>query len=663
MAARRRRGRPGLLQPTAANLVGPAPDGGGKRRPVDVVVPVYGGRNTTLGCLDSVLASLPRWARLVVVDDASPDAALAADLDRLAAAGRLHLIRHPSNRGFPGAANSGIRHDPSRDVVLLNSDTIVPPGWLIRLRDAAYAQPAAGTATPLSNDATILSYPEAGVANPVPDLAGTIALDRIAARANAGRTVEIPTAVGFCVYLKRDCLREVGALREDLFAQGYGEENDFCIRARHLGWRHVAATDVFVAHVGGQSFGGARDHLLARNVAILERLHPGYLALVEAFGAADPLGIARRRLDMAQWRQGRRTAGAVLLITHAEAGGVARRIRERASALRRDGFRPIVLTPARTAEGAACVLSEDAGTAAFPNLRFAVPRELDGLARFLRFDRPRRAEVHHLAGHDHAVIGLCARLGIPYEMILHDYAAFCPRITLVGGTRRYCGEPDLAGCEACIADNGSRLEPALSVRALRERSTADLAGAARVVAPSADLARRIRGRFPGVEPVVSAWEPPPDPRPPPVVPAIGGRICVVGAISTDKGYDVLLGCARDAAERRLPIEFVVAGYSGDDTRLLATGHVFLTGPYRPDEAEGLIRAQRASFAFLPSVWPETWSYTLSEAWSAGLDVAAFDLGAPAERIRASGRGWLFPLGLPAPMLNARLLDLARMLAR
>ena len=59
---------------------------------------------------------------------------------------------------------------------------------------------------------------------------------RRAAEANAGVAVDIPTAVGFCMYVRRECLLQTGLFREDLFAQGYGEENDFCLRARHLGF-------------------------------------------------------------------------------------------------------------------------------------------------------------------------------------------------------------------------------------------------------------------------------------------------------------------------------------------------------------------------------------------------------------------------------------------
>jgi glycosyltransferase involved in cell wall biosynthesis len=121
---------------------------------------------------------------------------------------------------------------------------------------------------------------------------------------------------------------------------------------------------------------------------------------------------------------------------------------------------------------------------------------------------------------------------------------------------------------------------------------------------------------------------------------------------------VVLDCARDAAERRLPLEFVVVGNSIDDRRLMATGRVFVTGSFAPDEAIPLIEAQRATLALLPSIFPETWCFTLAEAWRAGLQVAAFDIGAQAERIRKTGRGFLLPLGLPPAGINNALVAAA-----
>jgi glycosyltransferase involved in cell wall biosynthesis len=114
-----------------AHLVGDQPKGGRTKRRVDIVVPVYGGLELTLACLESVLADLPRWARVVVVDDASPDLRLAEELGKLAKRKRITLLTQEVNRGFPGTANIGMRHDPARDVVLLNSDTLTPQVGLI----------------------------------------------------------------------------------------------------------------------------------------------------------------------------------------------------------------------------------------------------------------------------------------------------------------------------------------------------------------------------------------------------------------------------------------------------------------------------------------------------------------------------------------------------
>ena len=592
------------------------------------------------------------------MNDASPEPELVAALATLARRRRIRLISLPENHGFPAAANAGLRACAPRDAILLNSDTLAPPGWLDRLREAAYSSSDIGTATPLSNDGTIVSYPDVGGGNAVPDLAACVATDALAHQANAGAVIEIPTGVGFCLYLRRECLDEAGLLREDSFAQGYGEENDLCLRARHLGWRSVAAAGVFVAHVGGQSFGSARGHLLRRNLAVLNRLHPGYDALIAAHVAADPLAPARRRIDELRWAAGRSRAGAVVIVTHAGGGGVDRVVAERGAALEASGMRPIVVRPASLPDVSQSVRC-NVGGAGFPNLIYG-PDELPDLARLLRPDRPWHLELHHLLGHSHAVVDLARLLRLPVDLFVHDYAWFCPRIALVGAARHYCGEPDVVGCEACIADLGSNLHEDIPVPALLARSAADLASARQVIVPSADAAARMRRHFPRLRPVVQAWED--DRLLPPLAREQHGfprRVCVVGALGVEKGYEVLLACARDARARSLPLEFVVVGFTADDTRLMDAGPVFVTGEYADADAAALIQAQRTHLVFIPSVWPETWCFALSRAWEAGLEAAAFDLGAQSERIRATGRGWLLPLGLQARSVNDALLSLQK----
>lgn len=615
---------------------------------VDVVIPVYRGCQQTLACIKSVLATLPAGARCIVVEDASPETKLVEALNALEQDGSIILHRQPSNHGFPATANVGIRASGDRDVILLNSDTLVPPGWIERLAEAAYSAADIGSATPLSNDATIFSYPHEDAPNPVPDQTATNQLDRLARRANGASVVDVPTAHGFCVYLRRDCITSVGLLRDDLFAQGYGEENDFCIRARHLGWRHVAASGIFVGHVGATSFGGAKQQLMTRNLALLNRLHPGYNELIGAFRQADPLAPARFAIDALRWRSQRSRKGAVILLTHGRAGGVKRRVAERCQAIAAAGLRPIVLTPGKDSQDRPCCTLGDGSGEEFPNLRFDMQNGIAELAAFLRDDKPTLVELHHFIGHDAALLDLPRALGVPHDVVVHDYAWVCPRINLVGPDKRYCGEPGGDACEACYSDAGGNIEEDIRPAQLRQRSQAVFLSARRVVAPSVDVAQRVMNYFPQITCEVTPWEndatlPRRVRRP---VDRLRRRVVIVGAIGIEKGYEYLLACARHVAAQRLALEFIVVGFTCDDKRLLDTGAVYITGNYDEAEAVDLIRSQEADVGFLPALWPETWSYTLSQMWQAGLDVVAFDLGAPAERIRHTGRGSVLPFGVP-----------------
>jgi hypothetical protein len=75
-----------------AHVIGGPVEGGSGRRRVDVVIPVYGGLDCIVDCLQSVLADLPRWSRVVVVDDASPDPCVADALAGLTARRRITLL-------------------------------------------------------------------------------------------------------------------------------------------------------------------------------------------------------------------------------------------------------------------------------------------------------------------------------------------------------------------------------------------------------------------------------------------------------------------------------------------------------------------------------------------------------------------------------------------
>jgi GT2 family glycosyltransferase/glycosyltransferase involved in cell wall biosynthesis len=632
-----------------------------------VVVPVYGQRDQTLACLEAVLASDPS-VDLVVIDDGTHDPVLVADLDDIAQQELIEWVRLPENRGFVEAANRGFMLHPERDVVLLNSDTQVFGDWLDRLSRVAYADPNIGTVTPLSNNGEICSYPAWLVENEAPCEVDDETLDALAAEANGGRFVDAPTAVGFCMYVKRACLSATG-LFDAAFGRGYGEENDFCLRASAQGWRHVIAGEVFVRHQGASSFGEASGRLREAGEALVRARHPAYDAIWASYRREDPVSSLREGLDVARLRHAAPHAvplRTLLLVTHEWGGGVAVHVNDLRGRLEAEGVNVFVLQPAEGVGSPAVVLRHPGVDARQTSLRFDTALSHGDLARVARALGVDHLHVHHLGdlGVDSPtwVARLADALACGYDLTVHDYLPICPRLHLIDGSGVYCGEPEVAACEACVRGHGSAFGRP-SVQAWRDTWSAFLGGARAVFCPSSDVVHRLGRYFPDV--VFTLRPHPWRQRPARSItsqgPARDGRrrVVVLGSIGPSKGAEVLLACARDAACRDLPLVFHVVGDTDRDEELEATGCVEITGGYEPEDVGALLGPFRGAIGWLPSVWPETWSYTLTELAEGGLFPVAFDLGAPAERIRGWGCGALLPVALwhDAAAVNDRLLSL------
>ncbi len=201
-----------------------------------------------------------------MADDASPDARIPALLASFAARDpRVTVVRREQNLGFVRNCNRAMA-EAAGDVVLLNSDTEVPAGWLERLRALAHSSDRVGSVTPLSNNATICSVPEWLVPNRYPAGVDLALLDEAAQASGTGEWLEIPTSVGFCVYYRREALDACGPFDEDLFGAGYGEENDLACRMREAGYLNLLCDTLFVWHEGGVSFAESGTGDLAGNL-------------------------------------------------------------------------------------------------------------------------------------------------------------------------------------------------------------------------------------------------------------------------------------------------------------------------------------------------------------------------------------------------------------
>ncbi|MBI1284063.1 MAG: glycosyltransferase [Thiobacillus sp.] len=644
----------------------------------DLIVPVYKGLEETRQCVESVLqANCTTPFELVLIDDASPDPQLVEYCASLRDRPGVTLLVNPENLGFVATVNCGMRLHPDRDVVLLNSDTRVAHDWLDRLRRCAHSRPDIGTATPFSNNATICSYPNFCADNALP-APGLAELDALFARVNAGKSIDLPTAVGFCMYIRRACLDKVGLFDAEQFGRGYGEENDFSRRAAGAGWRNVLCADVFVFHAGGVSFQGERESLMAVSADRLASLHPEYDALVKQFVFEDPpaslrqgvdIELARRRLGFMPRSAGNDKSAkkpVQLHVMHDLGGGVARWCHDYCQA---DEARiNLILRPYSQSRAMAEGLmlyagSEDAEPLDF--WRFAAPiaatvdshpEYREALAAIVRDYAVDAILVSSLIGHSLDVLDT----GLPTVLVQHDFYPWCPAIhsyfeevcqTCDAGRLTHCAErnPDFHPAHRIFS-----VEQRLRVRQryleLIERRNLPL------VVPSRSTREHFHRLLPDLDPTrfvtishghLADLSPIPH--------AIGQahgklRVVILGMLSVSKGLHVL----SEALERLLEVaELHLVGAKELGELFKDRPGVRVIDRYSMAELPGILSAIQPDVGLLLSVVPETFSYTLSELFMLGIPPVATRLGSFAERILPGETGYLFEPGVEAMLACLR----------
>ena len=261
---------------------------------VSVIVPVFNAAAHTAECLQRLESQVPDSWAVQIVNDASTDREIAPLLAQVCERNPgWQLITHFENQGFVRSCNEAVQRCRSADhVLLLNTDTLPNRHSLINMHHALISDPAIGTVTPFSNNAEICSLPVFCQNNPLPAQPDKVA-ELLAS--NAALLPAIPTAVGFCMLIRRELISKIGLFDADHFGRGYGEENDFCLRASAAGYSHVLCDNAYVPHVGGASFGPLGLQPGPDTMARLVQRHPVYPELISDFIQRDPCRPARER--------------------------------------------------------------------------------------------------------------------------------------------------------------------------------------------------------------------------------------------------------------------------------------------------------------------------------------------------------------------------------
>lgn len=628
---------------------------------VTVIVPVYKGYHDTLAAIYAVLAN-PQKAKvnLLVINDCSPDELLTSKLRELAQQGLFVYVENNENIGFVKSVNKAVGFYPRSDVILLNSDTLVYGNWIDRMLAHASADPKIATITPYSNNASICSYPDPNRENVLALEVSREWLDKCAGLCNRGKCIDIPTGVGFCFYMRRSVIEKIGAF-DTAFGRGYGEENDFCMRALKAGYRNVLAQDIFVYHSGGVSFAEIRSEEYTPGQRVLAAKHPDYESRVRSYLKAD-LGLeGRARIDLFRIarQMGPRSA---VLVTFDGAGGVDKHVKELARRLDSAGVNAIIFFV--NGENLRLEIPNSSNEIYTPSVStIDITLDVETIRTFLKWLDPLIVHVHSFAlaswQATRTMMDLLSKQGNLF-ITIHDFDPICHRHHLVNLEGRFCEKIVDSVCRTCLKNDHevvNKIDPVERRRSWR----GFLRSASQIFVPSTDTATRLKTIYPELSFTVREHEEV-LPDAPPLLPPMDGEpinIVAIGAIGPHKGVNILHSLALDASLRNLPLKFHIVGYSSAPQEMSKVG-IVETGPYKSnDECIKLIEKIGPAFAIFPSIWPETYCYSLSIALKLGLPPIVFDIGALAERVRKAGFGIVLSRSFcdSPPSLNNLLLEL------
>lgn len=623
---------------------------------VSIIVPVYNAASDLKICIERLVKYTNDNIDIILIDDASPDPEIQLILNEAKSYENIRIFENKINLGFTRTINRGIELAGENDVVFLNSDARVTPKWLEGLKAALATDPKIATVTPMSDRAGAFSAPDIGNENVLPEGVTEEEYAIAFRRRSVGIYPKVPTGNGFCLYVRRKCINEIGPLDAEAFPRGYGEENDFCMRALRSGWSNVIDDRTYVFHDRSKSFGEAKTELMKAGLAVVNERYPEYKLAIRVFSACGKIALARyhARLAMQDCLNNHKSAWIprILFVIATQTGGTPQTNRDLMEALS-DVFEGWILRcdseilelsrmdyTGKTQLVRSHRLQEPVD--ALTHNSYEYDKVVSNWLQELDFNL---VHIRHLGWHSLSLPRLSKNLGIKVVYSFHDFYSLSPSFKLIDDTGVFQGNTffekgsvyreSLWPKDALPTPHGSWLT------FWRERFQAALEYCDALVT-TADSARKLimdampqlpanrfvvipHGRdFPEFHRIRQKTKP-----------GERIRILVPGHINAMKGLEVIRALIEhDKAEK---LEFHVLG------RLIGEAPkkgIVTLGAYERHEFAKKAATVRPHLGIMFSVWDETYCHTLTELWSVGLPAAVLNFPNVADRVRCTGAGWV-----------------------
>jgi GT2 family glycosyltransferase len=616
---------------------------------VPLILPVYGNLPLLKKCVNSIFSNTRIPFKLIIIDDANEDHEIIEYLNSLLnTKENVLLLRNQANSGFIKSVNSALPYIDYH-FALVNSDIEVPDGWLERLLYPICTNSNIASTTPFTNAGTICSFPVTLKDNSLFESMPLSIIDKAFQIIDQRNYIEIPTAVGFCMGVNKEIVDRIGFFDEERFHRGYGEENDWCMRALNEGYSNVIVQNLFVYHKHGGSFSeDEKNMLLNSNLKALGKIHPQYNDTVGEYIARDPLAITRNIITALLISQ--LDSDLVLHIDHSLGGG-ANLYSEEIIQNNLKNDKPVLLFTYDIDGVLYLTLLYRDYTCKFKT------SDYNQILNFLRIINIKEIFFNNIYLYqtpfdiiDTVVFLKKERPNIYITFPVHDYYSICPSLNLLNSEKKYCGaSTDIPTCSACL----SSLKPSLSkgvpsslpstffeigIEKWRSKWKTLLSISDSILCFSENSKSIFTKVYPHLSEKINLI-----PHKVQYLPKNTSSksiyIGIIGNINFSKGRQIIHEMISIIEYNNLNVHFVLFGSIDQKP---SSKHFHYQGRYKRENLAQIISLYKIDVFFISSVWPETFSYTTEELITLDQKVACFDIGAPAERIKNYDHGILIP---------------------
>lgn len=611
---------------------------------IDIIIPVYNGFKYLEPLFKSVKKHTTLPYRLLIVEDCSPDEKVRPFLQKIAKEfDKVELLLNESNLGFVKSVNKAATHT-KHHFVLLNTDVEVPPYWLERLMYPIFEHENIASTTPFTNAGTICSFPNFLEDNTILYDMHVDDLDSYFQKVEAKNNyIEVPTGVGFCMGVNKNLVDKIGMFDAETFGKGYGEENDWCRRATDEGYQNVMIPNLFVYHKHGGSFPSEeKKRLIERNLKSLNKKHPNYNELVQEFIKKDPIQGIRDFLIL-QVTHKQNNTPTTFIIDHSMGGGANIYTQRRIAKKLQKGEQIFLLTYQLNQGNYHLIYKCGQKEIEYELDDF---QEIKALFEHLNIDT---IFVNELVYYKNPleltafIISLKKAHQCRIELPIHDFYAVCPSYVLLNDKEVFCDVPkDKMRCNNCLKKIQHTEVAEKNMDTWRNTWEKLLKEADDILCFSNNSKSLVQKAYPNLaENLFTVIPHQVEDIEPITIEKTNSilKIGVLGGINVQKGSEVVKSMGNYLKkEKNTNTEIIVIGDLVGNQQYLNHPNLTITGRYKREDLISIVQEYEIDAFIIPSIWPETFSYTTEEIMKMRLPLAVFDLGAPAERVQHYEKG-------------------------